>query len=263
MLHALGALETSRLCSVWDRHFMESPPAWSTRRELRLPPSSTTFNLAPSEAFDADSLSLSFVSFDRQQNNNLSTESSQSTVLSGVTNLKPHAITRPVSIHPVSARFSAASIPHCLHSVVPLRAKKKKKQVRIVYFPSALTHSTASFTTKLGIQTYFADPIQYPAFIQLSGTSDVSHPFPQLLYSGSILSRASLPSELLQSGFCVAGAAESLMFGLPHGFEVTPHRPCVPWLLCRRRLLLPRHQFEVDPLRVWGYYVPVGETALG
>ncbi|CAN0053457.1 unnamed protein product, partial [Scytosiphon promiscuus] len=52
-----------------------------------------------------------------------------------------------------------------------LTAYSAQFKVRIVYFPSALTHSTESFTTKLGIQTWFADPIQYPSFIQLSGKS--------------------------------------------------------------------------------------------
>ncbi|CAB1104851.1 unnamed protein product [Ectocarpus sp. CCAP 1310/34] len=40
--------------------------------------------------------------------------------------------------------------------------------VRLVYFPSALTYTTESFTTKLGVQTYFVGDIVTPAYVQLS-----------------------------------------------------------------------------------------------
>ncbi|CAM9255649.1 unnamed protein product, partial [Ectocarpus sp. 8 AP-2014] len=49
-----------------------------------------------------------------------------------------------------------------------LTAYSAQFKVRLVYFPSALTHTTAEFTTKLGIQTYFAGDITTPAFVQLS-----------------------------------------------------------------------------------------------
>ncbi|CBJ25803.1 conserved unknown protein [Ectocarpus siliculosus] len=49
-----------------------------------------------------------------------------------------------------------------------LTAYSAQFKVRLVYFPSALTHTTAEFTTKLGVQTYFAGDITTPAFVQLS-----------------------------------------------------------------------------------------------
>ncbi|CBJ25807.1 conserved unknown protein [Ectocarpus siliculosus] len=52
--------------------------------------------------------------------------------------------------------------------VAALTAYSAQYKVRLVYFPSALTHTTESFTTKLGIQTYFAGDIVTPAFVQLS-----------------------------------------------------------------------------------------------
>ncbi|CAM9641494.1 unnamed protein product, partial [Ectocarpus fasciculatus] len=52
--------------------------------------------------------------------------------------------------------------------VTALTAYSAQFKVRLVYLPSALTHSTESFTTKLGIQTYFAGDITTPAFVQLS-----------------------------------------------------------------------------------------------
>ncbi|CAM9848210.1 unnamed protein product, partial [Ectocarpus fasciculatus] len=52
--------------------------------------------------------------------------------------------------------------------VAALTAYSAQFKVRLVYFPSALTHTTAEFTTKLGIQTYFAGDIVTPAFVQLS-----------------------------------------------------------------------------------------------
>lgn len=51
----------------------------------------------------------------------------------------------------------------------PLAPLFDNDQVRIVYFPSSLTHSSDLYKAKLGIDTYFADPLQFPAFIQLSG----------------------------------------------------------------------------------------------
>lgn len=42
-------------------------------------------------------------------------------------------------------------------------------QVRIVYFPSSLTHSTTEYQTKLGVETYYAAPLLQPAFIKLTG----------------------------------------------------------------------------------------------
>ncbi|CAN0428257.1 unnamed protein product [Pylaiella littoralis] len=47
-------------------------------------------------------------------------------------------------------------------------AYSAKFKVRIVYFQSALTHTDTDYQAKLGIQTYFKDPLLYPAFIQLS-----------------------------------------------------------------------------------------------
>lgn len=38
-----------------------------------------------------------------------------------------------------------------------------------MYFPSSLTHTNVDFQAKLGIQTFFAEPIQFPAFVQLNG----------------------------------------------------------------------------------------------
>ncbi|CBJ25804.1 conserved unknown protein [Ectocarpus siliculosus] len=60
--------------------------------------------------------------------------------------------------------------------VAALTAYSAQFKVRLVYFPSALTHTTAEFTTKLGIQTYFAGDIVTPAFVQLSdlGSTKVS-----------------------------------------------------------------------------------------
>ncbi|CAM9520719.1 unnamed protein product, partial [Ectocarpus fasciculatus] len=52
--------------------------------------------------------------------------------------------------------------------VAALTAYSAQFKVRLVYFPSALTHTTEEFTTKLGIQTYFAGDITTPAFVQLS-----------------------------------------------------------------------------------------------
>ncbi|CAN0407945.1 unnamed protein product, partial [Ectocarpus fasciculatus] len=50
--------------------------------------------------------------------------------------------------------------------VTALTAYSAQFKVRLVYFPSALTHSTESFTTKLGVQTYFDGDIVTPAFVQ-------------------------------------------------------------------------------------------------
>lgn len=41
--------------------------------------------------------------------------------------------------------------------------------MRLVYFPAANTHENLSFRAKLGIQTWYDDPIQFPAFVQLNG----------------------------------------------------------------------------------------------
>ncbi|CAM9255227.1 unnamed protein product [Ectocarpus sp. 13 AM-2016] len=52
--------------------------------------------------------------------------------------------------------------------VAAFTAYSAQFKVRLVCFPSALTHTTESFTTKLGIRTYFAGDITTPAFVQLS-----------------------------------------------------------------------------------------------
>ncbi|CBJ25809.1 conserved unknown protein [Ectocarpus siliculosus] len=56
--------------------------------------------------------------------------------------------------------------------VAALTAYSAQYKVRLVYLPSALTHTTAEFTTKLGIQTYFAGDIMTPAYVQLSALGD-------------------------------------------------------------------------------------------
>ncbi|CAB1114029.1 unnamed protein product [Ectocarpus sp. CCAP 1310/34] len=52
--------------------------------------------------------------------------------------------------------------------VAALTAYSAQYKVRLVYFPSALTHTTDEFTAKLGIQTYFAGDIVTPAYVQLT-----------------------------------------------------------------------------------------------
>ncbi|CAN0214942.1 unnamed protein product, partial [Scytosiphon promiscuus] len=63
-----------------------------------------------------------------------------------------------------------------------LTAYSAQFKVRIVFFPSSLTHSIDLYKAKLGIDTYFADPLQFPAFVQLSdvGGTKVSITQPDL-----------------------------------------------------------------------------------
>lgn len=49
-------------------------------------------------------------------------------------------------------------------------------QVRIVYFPAANTHENVEFQAKLGIQTYYAAPLQFPSFVQLNGALHKTQP---------------------------------------------------------------------------------------
>ena len=38
-----------------------------------------------------------------------------------------------------------------------------------MYFPTAITHENLEFQAKLGIQTYYEPPLEFPAFVQLNG----------------------------------------------------------------------------------------------
>eukprot|EP00903_Cladosiphon_okamuranus_P014195 g13189.t1 len=50
-----------------------------------------------------------------------------------------------------------------------LTAYSAEYKVRIVYFPFANTHENMEFRAKLGIETYYQPPLQFPAFVQLNG----------------------------------------------------------------------------------------------
>lgn len=63
----------------------------------------------------------------------------------------------------------ASMMPACMHVLIFCFSFSSPPKVRIVYFPAANTHENLEFQAKLGIQTYYAEPLQFPAFVQLNG----------------------------------------------------------------------------------------------